>query len=135
MSAPAVLARSAACFTCIPSGSLSVIDLTLLKQWSGGSNPLSPVIVGDGAGGFWLLIVDTLGNVGTRASAGPATSNVILSDGSGGFWQIIVNSGGLRGTQASAGPATVVPVLTDGSGGHWQLVVDTQGNLGAQSAP
>lgn len=123
------------CLQCVPNGMMAYARLQLLCQWAGSITPARTIIIiADGAGGFWELVVDTIGNVGAESAAGPATSPVILADGSGGFWQIIVDPSGLRGTQPSAGPATVPPpTLTDSSGGLWELVVDTLGNLGANS--
>lgn len=86
----------------------------------------------DGAGGFWALVVDTLGNVGTTDVPGPPSSNIILSDGVGGFWKVIVDTFGNRGTQSDPGPGTGTPILTDTGGGHWYLIVDSSGNLGTQ---
>lgn len=93
---------------------------------------ISTVILPDGSGGFWKLIVDVNGNVGTQSDPGPATADVILADGSGGFWKMVADTNGDRGAQSDAGPATFpVPVLSDGFGGNWQLVADTSGNVGA----
>lgn len=92
------------------------------------------IIIADGSGGFWGLVVDQFGNIGTIPVAGPATANVVLDDGVGGFWLIVVDAMGNRGTTPTVGPATnPVPVLQDGFGGNWQLVVDSSGNLGALS--
>ena len=90
-------------------------------------------IFSDGSGGFWQLIVDVYGNLGTTSISGPPTSDVILSDGSGGFWKLIIDSLGLRGAQSMNGPATDAIILTDDFGGQWQVIVDTEGNLGTIS--
>lgn len=90
-------------------------------------------ILSDGVGGFWQLIVDATGNVGTQATVGPAGSDIILDDGGGGFWKVVVDALGNRGATPDAGPSTLVPALDDGAGGFWKLIVDVTGNLGAQS--
>jgi hypothetical protein len=97
--------------------------------------PIAPSawIFDDGAGGFWQLIVDITGNVGTQSTVGPATMDIILDDGSGGFWKIVVDAAGDRGTVSDAGPATLAPVLFDGVAGYWELIVDSNGQLGSQS--
>lgn len=84
----------------------------------------------DGAGGFWMLVVDTLGNIGTQSVTGPASPDVILQDGLGSFWKIIVDAMGNRGTVPDAGPPTTAPFMNDENGAFWQIVVDTIGNLG-----
>lgn len=103
----------------------------IAKTWTVTVDP-SIFIFGDGGGGFWQLIVDISGNVGTQATVGPATSDVILADGVGGFWKVVVDIAGNRGTTPDAGPATLVPALDDGTGVFWKLIVDATGNLGAQ---
>lgn len=92
---------------------------------------VTTVIVNDGLGNFWLLIVDPAGNVGAQADPGPATPDVILADGFGGFWQLIINPGGLVGSTSVVLPATTPPVLSDGAGGFWTIIVDQFGNIGA----
>lgn len=94
---------------------------------------LCTFILDDGMGGFWQLIVDTSGNVGTQSVAGPASPDIILDDGGGGFWKVVVDTIGNRGTVSDLGPATAAPVLYDGVSTYWELVVDTSGNLGASS--
>jgi hypothetical protein len=89
------------------------------------------IILADGSGGFWKLIADTLGGVGTQIDPGPATPDLIISDTFGGFWKLIVNSSGLRGTQSDPGPATAGPnAVSDGSK-YWIIQVDSSGNIGA----
>jgi len=88
------------------------------------------VILEDSDGGFWKLVVDQEGNVGTVSDPGPATPIAIVNGG-GKHWQIIVDTSGNRGTQASAGPATASIRLTDVNGVVWQVVIDKFGNIGA----
>lgn len=87
----------------------------------------------DGAGGFWALIVDTLGNVGTQSVAlpVPTTTTIILQDSLLNFWQVVVDPAGNRGTTSSLGPITGYSILFDDLNQPWQLIVDTLGNLGA----
>ena len=94
---------------------------------------ITSIILDDGAGNLFEVIVDPSGNLGTNPSAGPATADVILADGSGGFWKMIVDSDGNLGTTTDAGPATPVPELDDGAGGTWSPIVDGSGNLGAET--
>lgn len=89
------------------------------------------LIMADGAGGFWKLIVDAVGNIGAEPNAGPATDAVILQDDWGGHWKIVVDANGHRGAEMSTGPSTGSLTLTDSLGGQWQVVVDHFGNLGA----
>lgn len=90
------------------------------------------VVIADGSGGFWGLIVDGAGNLGTATAAGPASPSIVLDDGGGGFWLVEVDALGNRGASPTAGPATTVPVLSDGVGGLWDVIVDTNGNLGTK---
>lgn len=112
-----------------PVGQAAITSL-VGKGWTVTTDPWQFVFA-DGGGGFWDLVVDTAGNVGTTAGVAPATADVILADGFGGFWKVAVDVTGLRYTIADPGPATAAPVLFDGEGGFWQLVVDALGNLGA----
>jgi hypothetical protein len=91
------------------------------------------VILADGAGGFWRVISDIAGNIGTQSDPGPQTPDVILDDSSGGFWKLIADTSGNRGAQAELGPATLPPVISDGFGGNWRLVVNPAGEVGAMS--
>lgn len=95
--------------------------------------PVSEVILPDGAGGFWMILVDTSGNIGTESVTGPATDDVILDDGAGGYWKLIADSNGNRGMESHAGPPTAGAVIEDSAGGFWNLIVDVNGNLGAES--
>lgn len=112
-----------------PAGQISYANL-VGKGWTVTTDPWQ-FTFDDGGGGFWDLVVNTAGNVGTTAGVAPATADVILADGFGGFWKVAVDVTGLRYTIADPGPATAAPVLFDGEGGFWQLVVDALGNLGA----
>lgn len=118
----------------MPRNVVRAFNIALLCQWAGAQVASSNVVLPDGSGGFWKLIVDTNGNVGTMTDAGPATADVILSDGIG-FWKVIADTNGNRGATTDLGPATTAPVLTDSLGNYWQLVVDTLGNLGATLIP
>lgn len=103
----------------------------LLCLWANSAASfLGSVILADGAGGYWKLVVDTDGNLGTESNPGPASPVPILADGGGGFWALVADTDGNRGADTSAGPATAVPVLIDGMGVSWKLVVDTDGNVG-----
>lgn len=128
------LSKNSRCDYCIPRGSRREVYIHLLciisSHWPSNTKF---VILPDGSGGFWRLIVDPAGNVGTISDPGPATPDVILSDGVGGFWKIIVDPSGNRGTTTSAGPATSAPVIYDGISTNWTIVVDASGNLGASS--
>lgn len=105
----------------------------IIKGWTVIYDMLSTVIMDDGTGTFWQLVVDTLGNVGTISSAGPATADVILDDGGGGFWKLIVDTLGNRGATTDPGPATTAPIIDDGTGTFWTIHVDTGGNIYATS--
>jgi hypothetical protein len=96
---------------------------------------ISTVIIDDGTGTFWKVIVATDGLVGMESTSGPATPDVILNDGSGGLWKLIVDTSGLIGTESSAGPETTAPEIDDGTGQLWRLIVDVTGLLGAMSVP
>lgn len=120
------------CFKCIPGSMLLALRTYLICQWQSNVVPVvTTVIVADGIGGYWQLIVDPLGNVGAEAVAGPQTPDVILADGFGGFWQLIINSGGLVGSTSVVLPATTPPILSDGAGGFWTIIVDQVGDIGA----
>lgn len=103
------------------------------KGWTVTYDTSMLVVMDDGTGTFWQLVVDTLGNVGTTSHAGPATADVILDDGGGGFWKLIVDTLGNRGATTDPGPATVAPVLDDGTATLWTIHVDTSGNIYATS--
>lgn len=102
------------------------------KGWTVVTDPWG-YIFDDGTGTFWVLVVDTLGNVGTTSSLGPATADVILDDGGGGFWKLVVATDGNRGAVSDPGPATAAPVIDDGTGTFWTIHVDTDGNIYATS--
>lgn len=97
--------------------------------------PPSLIVIDDGTGGLWRLVVDAGGNVGADSTVMPATPDIILADGIGGFWKIVVDVAGHRGTTPSVGPATPVPTLDDGVGGFWKLIVQSDGTLGTVSVP
>jgi hypothetical protein len=99
----------------------------------GGFTPLPVVILPDGSGGFWNVVVDTLGNVYTQSIAGPATPDVILADGGGGFWKLTADALGDRYGVSNAGPATVAPVILDSNSVAWTLTVDALGDITATS--
>ena len=129
---PSYLARLSACY-CFQSRQHQAVQIYALWIWANALIAPTPpvptgVILPDGAGGFWLLVISSNGNIGMTTDPGPATPDVILADGSGGFWKLIVNPSGLRGTQSDPGPATAAPTA-----GGWTLVVDTSGELGATS--
>jgi hypothetical protein len=96
---------------------------------------ISTVIIDDGTGTFWKVIVATDGLVGMESTSSPATPDVILNDGSGGLWKLIVDTSGLIGTESSAGPETTAPEIDDGTGQKWRLIVDITGLPGAMSVP
>lgn len=126
---PEDLIAAAKCYRCIPRGMQASVQLYLLASIAN-AGVLSPrYVLPDGAGGFWLLVTDGLGNLGTESTSGPASSDIILEDELGGFWKVIVDTNGLRGAEPSAGPATIAPVIN-----HWRLVVDSDGNVGTVAA-
>lgn len=131
---PTALADAAKCFSCIPRGMVQSVKTDLFCQWASSGNipPLTgPVIIADGVGGFWMLIVDDSGNVGAQSDSGPQTPDVVLADGFGFFWELIVDPGGLVGSTSVLLPATVPPVLASPNGDHWTIIVDQFGNVGA----
>jgi hypothetical protein len=91
------------------------------------------VILPDGSGGFWRVIVDLLGDVYTQSDPGPATPDVILADGGGGFWKLTASVAGDRYGVSNAGPATVAPVILDANLVAWTLTVDALGDITATS--
>lgn len=91
------------------------------------------VILPDLSGGFWRVILDVLGNVGTQSDPGPATPDVILADGGGGFWKLTASVVGDRYGVSNAGPATVAPVISDANLVAWTLEADTLGDIWANS--
>lgn len=133
---PGSLAYEARCFSCVPKGSIAAVKTYLIATWGNCGvviPPLTgPVIVDDGTGHFWELIVDNNGNLGAEDNAGPATPDVVLDDGMGGFWIIIVSPTGLVGSAAAVPPSTTPPVLASPNGDHWTIIVDQFGNVGTQ---
>lgn len=129
----AVVTAAANKYAALSDLQLTQALLVILSQ--GGSGLVSTIIVQDGLGGFWQIVVDPLGNVGAEVDPGPVTADVILSDGMGGFWKVIVNSSGLRGLVTNAGPATTATRIPDGIGDYWTLIADSLGNLGAIQVP
>ena len=95
--------------------------------------PTSVVILPDGSGGFWRVIVSINGDVYLQSDPGPATADVILADGGGGFWKLTASVAGDRYGVSNAGPATVAPVILDANLVAWTLTVDTLGDITATS--
>jgi hypothetical protein len=93
----------------------------------------STVILPDGSGGFWRVILSINGDVYLQDDPGPKTSDVILSDYGGGFWKLTASVNGDRYAVSNAGPATVPPMILDANLVAWTLIVDNTGNLGATS--
>lgn len=138
---PSTIGAAAIQFSGLTAQALQQIWTVLAVAWAGVpvTPPVTPpapssiVILPDGAGGFWRVIIDVLGDVGTQSDPGPQTPDVILSDGGGGFWKLIADTQGNRMGQTNAGPATVPPVLLDANLVAWTLVTDSLGDIGATS--
>jgi hypothetical protein len=99
------------------------------------ASTVTTVILPDGSGGFWSVVVATDGNIELVSDPGPQTADVILRASDGRFWKMIAFTDGNVGAQTDPGPATVAPVIADSGAGNWQLWVSPEGNLGAQSIP
>lgn len=128
------LVAASTCFRCDPRQSLESIKTYLLCQWARNATTIvSTIIMDDGFGNFWQLIVAPGGLLGAQAAVGPATPNVVFDDGSGFFWLLIIGPGGLVGTSSTLGPATGPVILSSGPGDFWQVFVDLSGNLGTVS--
>jgi cellulose 1,4-beta-cellobiosidase len=97
------------------------------------ATPVSTIILPDGSGVFWKVIVSINGDVYLQTVPGPATPDVILADGGGGFWKLTASVAGDRYGVSNAGPATVAPVILDANLVAWTLIVDATGNIGATS--
>lgn len=91
------------------------------------------IILPDGTGSFWKVVVDSSGLLGTQPDPGPATADVILDDGVGGLWQLVAAPGGLLGTNPVLTPATAAPQIAAPDAILWTIIVDAMGNLGATS--
>jgi hypothetical protein len=93
--------------------------------------PDSQVVLVDGAGEFWKLVIDESGVFGMQPNSGPVTPDVILDGGFGKFCKLIVSTAGDRGTQRDSRPATSPPGLNDGYGSYWTMIANVQGDVGA----
>lgn len=114
-----------------PSG-IAAENVLVAGLWSVLVDPgMSAPIFADGSGGYWQLVVDTSGVIGTNAVAGPASpGTVVLNDGTPAYWKIGVDALGVPFTTADVGPETLPLIwLTDANGHDWGLYVDVLGNL------